>query len=246
MRRLTEPAVRSLLSGSALDPAEVFVADRRQPVLRHELLASADGARVPATVVDAVLGRLRRLPIRHQEVVEQLAVVPTAIGRPLVGALLTDPVPALADAEEHGLLTVRPEQVTFRHELTRRAIVDAMPVARRVELNRRVLAALEQLEAGAGQLVHHAAEAGEVDAVVRYAPLAAREATAAGAHREAVAHLARSLNHLDRYPVTEQVELLEAHAIECYNIGASDDAVRSQSVAVRAASKGYPTVARSD
>ena len=169
---------------------------------------------------------------------------PRSAGR-LLGALLTDPVPALADAEEHGLLTVRPEQVTFRHELTRRAIVDAMPGARRVELNRLVLAALEQLEAGAGQLVHHAAEAGEIDAVVRYAPLAAREATAAGAHRVAVAQLARSLNHLDRYPVTEQVELLEAHAIECYNIGASNDAVGSQSAAVELRRRG-PTNGRSD
>ena len=238
MRRLTEPAVRTLLSASTLDPAEVFALSAGNPYFVHELLASADGVRVPATVVDAVLGRLRRLPISHQETVEQLAVIPTPVGRRLLGALLTDPVPALADAEEHGLLTVRPEQVTFRHELTRRAIVDAMPGARRVELNRLVLAALEQLEAGAGQLVHHAAEAGEIDAVVRYAPLAAREATAAGAHRVAVAQLARSLNHLDRYPVTEQVELLEAHAIECYNIGASNDAVGSQSAAVELRRRG--------
>ncbi len=232
VHRLTEPGVRGMLLGSALDSAEVFSLTAGNPYFVSELVASAEGSRVPATVVDAVLSRLRRLPIRYQDVVEQLAVVPTAVGRPLLGALVIDPGPALTDAEEHGLLTIRPDQVTFRHELTRRAIVDAMPVARRVELNQRVLTALEQLEAGAGQLVHHAAEAGDVDAVVRYAPMAAREATTAGAHREAVAQLERSLDHLDRYPAVQQVELLEAHAIECYNTGAADAAVISQSAAV--------------
>ena len=45
MRRLTEPAVRSMLSGSTLDPAEVFAADRRQPVLRSR--AAGLGRRRP-------------------------------------------------------------------------------------------------------------------------------------------------------------------------------------------------------
>ena len=230
--RLTEPAVRNMLSGSDLDPVEVFTLTAGNPYFISELVASAEGASVPATVVDAVLGRLRRLPIRHQDAVEQLAVLPSSIDTQLVEVLLHYPASALAEAEEHGLLTVGPERVTFRHELTRRAIVDAMPGARRVELNRRALAALEQLDASAGQLVHHAAEAGAVGAVTRYAPLAARDARAAGAHREAAAQFARSLTHLDRYPREEQVELLESHAVECYTIGASEEAVRSQQAAV--------------
>jgi hypothetical protein len=37
----------------------------------------------------------------------------------------------------------------------------------------------------ASRLVHHASEAGDVDALVRYAPDAARDAATSGAHREA-------------------------------------------------------------
>jgi hypothetical protein len=107
-----------------LNVDEVFALSDGNPYFVSELVASAVGSSVPPTVVDAVLGRLRRLPPAHQEIIEQLAVVPSALDRQLVAAL------------ERGLLTVRPEQISFRHELTRRAIADALPVARRLELKR--------------------------------------------------------------------------------------------------------------
>jgi hypothetical protein len=123
---------------------EVFALSDGNPYFVSELVASAVGSSVPRTVVDAVLGRLRRLPPAHQDIVELLAVVPSALDRQLHNALVSDHA-AIAAAEQRGLLTVQPEQVSFRHELTRRAIVDALPVARRLELNARVLAALEDL-----------------------------------------------------------------------------------------------------
>ena len=45
----------------------------------------------------------------------------------------------LAAAEQRGLLTVSARRVTFRHELTRRAIAGAVPAARLIALNKRVL-----------------------------------------------------------------------------------------------------------
>jgi len=117
-------------------------------------------------VVDAVLGRLGRLAPTHQEAIEQLAVVPSALDRQLVDALVNDHS-AITAAEARGLLTVQPSRVSFRHELTRRAIADALPVAQRLELNARVLAAMEELGIyDASRLVHHASEAGDVDALV--------------------------------------------------------------------------------
>jgi hypothetical protein len=70
------------------------------------------------------------------------------------GARVTGSIPPIAVLTLiRGLLTVQPGQVSFRHELTRRAIVDALPVARRLELNARVLAVIEDLgvtDAGPG------------------------------------------------------------------------------------------------
>ena len=94
-------------------------------------------------------------------------MVPSVVERWLVDALVAGGLAALAAAEEHGLLTVSPASVAFRHELARRAIADSLPVARRVELNRRVLHALVGREdADLARIVHHAAQAGDADAIV--------------------------------------------------------------------------------
>jgi len=231
-QRLTEPAVRTLVAGSSLDADEIYALSDGNPYFVSELVASAVDSSVPPTVVDAVLGRLRRLAPAHQETVELLAVVPSALDRQLVDALASDRS-AIRAAEERGLLSVHPEQVLFRHELTRRAIVDALPVARRLELNARVLAALEDLGiSDAGRLVHHASEAGDVDALVRYAPVAARDAATSGAHREAAAHYALALAHEDRFTPAELADLFEECAVERYTIGAAADAVTAQRRAV--------------
>ena len=121
------------------------------------------------------------------------------------------------------------DRVSVRHELTRRAIADALPVARRLELNARVLAAMEGLGIyDAGRLVHHASEAGDVDALVRYAPIAARDAATSGAHREAAAHYTLALAHEDRFTPAELADLFEECAVERYTIGAAADAVTAQ------------------
>ena len=124
-RRLSEPAVSALVAGSRLNAEEVFALSDGNPYFVNELVASAVDSRVPATVVDAVLSRLRRLAPAHQDIVEALAMVPSAIDRQLADALASDHF-AIEAAEERGLLTVRPEQISFRHELTRRAIADAL------------------------------------------------------------------------------------------------------------------------
>ncbi|HJW59066.1 MAG TPA: LuxR family transcriptional regulator, partial [Actinomycetota bacterium] len=90
--------------------------------------------------------------------------------------------------------------MAFRHELTRRAVADSVPVARRVELNRRVLQALVgRGDADLSRIVHHAAQAGDTGAIVGYGPAAARDAAGAGAHREAVAHYRLVLGHRERF-----------------------------------------------
>ena len=233
LKRLSRDAVRRLSSAAGADPDHVFSVTSGNPFFVSEVLAADDGDTVPPTVVDAVLTRTRRLDRSARQHVEQLSVVPSAPERWLVDALVTGGIAALAAAEEHGVLTVSPERVSFRHELTRRAIADSLPAARRIELNRAVLASLiSHGEADLSRLVHHAREAGDVDAVVRFGPDAAREAARAGAHRESAAHYRLVLEHLYRFDSAEQPELLESYAVECYTLGAAQDAVDNQARAV--------------
>lgn len=84
----------------------------------------------------------------------------------------------------------------------------------------------------ASRLVHHASEAGDIDALVRYAPIAARDAATSGAHREAAAHYTLALEHEDRFTPAELADLFEECAVERYTIGAAADAAPAQRRAV--------------
>lgn len=233
LARLSEDAVRRLGEGSGVDAGHLFSLTAGNPFFVHAVLAAGEDEPVPSTIVDALMSRVRRLDLATRHTVEQLSVVPSALEPWLIEALVPDGVPGLAPAEEHGLLAVSPSTVSFRHELSRRAIADSLPAARRIELNRRVLAALLGSDApDLSRLVHHATEAGDVEAIARYAPAAAREAARAGAHREAAAHFRLVLARRGGFSRAEQAGLLEGYAVECYTLGAAQDAVDTQSEAV--------------
>lgn len=232
-KRLSPAAVGELTAGTGIDVGRVVALTEGNPYFVSEIVASADEVRVPPTVVDAVTGRLRRLDAATQEHVEQLAVVPSAVDTELLARLVSGGAGAVRAAEEGGLLVVQPDGVRFRHELTRRAVVDGLPASRRIELERRVLAIL--LATGgidSARIVHHALAAGDVEAVVEWAPRAARDAAASGAHRQARAHFRLAWDHAHRYPPAERADLLEEYAIESYTIGSALEAVVAESEAV--------------
>lgn len=232
-KRLSPAAVGELTAGTGIDVGRVVALTEGNPYFVSEIVASADEVRVPPTVVDAVTGRLRRLDAATQEHVEQLAVVPSAVDTELLARLVPGGAGAVRAAEEGGLLVVQPDGVRFRHELTRRAVVDGLPASRRIELERRVLAIL--LATGgidSARIVHHALAAGDVEAVVEWAPRAARDAAASGAHRQARAHFRLAWDHAHRYPPAERADLLEEYAIESYTIGSALEAVVAESEAV--------------
>ena len=233
LRRLSAGAVHQLSAGSAVNGADLYQLTAGNPFFVHELLVSARGEPVPPSIADAVLARVRRLDPVTQDVLEQLAVVPAALEPWLTGALVAglapDSTAVLAAAEQRGLLTVSARRVTFRHELTRRAIAGAVPAARLIALNQRVLDVLTARPGtDVAQIVHHAAQAGDAGAIVAYGPAAARDAARAGAHREAAAHYRLVLEHAGRFPAAERAALLEEYGIECYTLGAADTAVQAQ------------------
>ncbi|WP_306319517.1 MULTISPECIES: AAA family ATPase [unclassified Streptomyces] len=230
---LSRGAVGGLCAKAGLDPAQVYAVTSGNPFFVSEVLAAGGTGAVPPTVVDAVLARLRRLDDTSRDALEQLAVVPSAVERPLVDDLLPGGCAALAAAEQVGLLEVAPDRVAFRHEIIRRAVADSLPAARRITLDRAVLAALVAApDADRSRIVHHAAAAGDLDAVARYGPRAARDAARAGAHREAAAHLRLVLRQRARYSPAELADLLERFAIESYTIGDSTAAVAAERDAV--------------
>jgi DNA-binding CsgD family transcriptional regulator/tetratricopeptide (TPR) repeat protein len=225
--------VRELSAGAAVDAQQVYDQTAGNPFFVAEILATPADGRVPGTVVDAVMARFARLPPIVRGAVEQLAIMPFTVDWWLVEALVTGGVAALAPAERRGLLAVSPDRVAFRHELTRRAIADSSPLARRAACHRRVLAALVARDGSElSRIVHHAAEAGDHNAVAMYAPEAGREATRAGAHQQAAAYFRLAVGQRDRYPPADLADILEEYAAECSTIGAANEALEAQREAV--------------
>jgi DNA-binding CsgD family transcriptional regulator len=90
-----------------------------------------------------------------------------------------------------------------------------IPHASAQDLHGRILRTLIEHNADVSQLVHHALHAQDVKALLEYAPRAAQQAACAGAHREAVAHLATALRFVDSLSAPERAQLFELHATEC-------------------------------
>ena len=154
---LSRTAVQRLAASTGADAGAVHRVTGGNPFFVTEVLASPADA-VPATVVEAVLARVRRLGPACREALEQLSVVPSRIRFELAGELLGDRIDTLAEAELAGVLEVSAHHLGFRHELARRAIERSLPALARRRLNARVLHALQQ---------RAAARPGEPDALRR-------------------------------------------------------------------------------
>ncbi|HEY6592685.1 MAG TPA: hypothetical protein VI011_01060 [Asanoa sp.] len=201
------------------EPAETYALTGGNPLLVTELLAAA-GPGVPANVRDVVLARLAALPPPAREIARLVAVMPRSAEAAVLGGL-EEPVDACLAA---GLLVSRADAVSYRHELLRRAVEDALSPAARAALHRRVLALLTGLDGtDPARLAHHALHAGDADAVLRHGTRAAARAAAHGAHREAVAHYRAVRPYVGRLTGPERADLLEAYAVQAYLANDADE-----------------------
>ena len=229
-----------LAAGSGWDPQRLHALTGGNPFYVTEALAQP-GSGVPVSVSDAVLARVARLDDDARAAVEQLSVVPTIVGFDLAHTLLGDRLDALAEAEERGIVTSRADGLTFRHELARQAVEQSLAPLRRRTLHRAVVAALHvEAAPDLARLVHHAAAADDGATVSRYAPLAGREAAAAGSHRQALAHFSAALRHGHRLADADLARLVDEHAWELYNAGRFTEALHGGERAVRLRRRSCP------
>ena len=211
---LSAAAVAEMAKNSGWNSVQLHQITGGNPFFVSEALASP-GERVPETVRDAVLARLMRCSPAARELAELVSISPGKSERWLITAMVGSNGAAIDEGVSRGLLSVHGDAVSFRHELARLAVYSTLPQERAHEMHDRVLQALEQHNADLTQLVHHAALAENATAVLKYAPLAAKEAARLGAHRQAAAHLSLALHYCDGLPELLQAEYFERHAKEC-------------------------------
>jgi predicted ATPase/DNA-binding CsgD family transcriptional regulator len=232
---LSVNAVTELATGQAVDPVALHHQTNGNPFFVTEILAN-EGDSIPTTVRDAVLARAARLSLSARAVLEAAAV----IGARIEPWLLADVIGAEAAAAEEclavGVLQTQGNSLTFRHDLARQVILDATSPSQKLVLHRLVLAALQTspiTRNDLSRLAHHAAEANDEKAVLQYTPAAARQAVAANAHRQAMAHYQQALRFAGGLPDQERALLLEAYATECATVAVLESAISAAQKAIR-------------
>ncbi len=105
--------------------------------------------------------------------------------------------------------------LSFRHEIARHAVYEALPPERRRTGHAAIFRALSAAGAEPARCVHHAEAAGLVAEVAALAPRAAHQAAATGSHREAARLLGLALRCSPPLAAAERAQLLEARAHEC-------------------------------
>jgi DNA-binding CsgD family transcriptional regulator/tetratricopeptide (TPR) repeat protein len=226
---LSPAAVAKLAEPHGVDGDELYAKTEGNPFFVTEALAAGEDE-IPQTVRDAVLARVARLSPAGRTLLEAVAVVPPQAELWLLEALAPDVVDRLDECLASGMLTYEPGGVAFRHELARLSVEESLPPDQKAGLHRKALGALASPSSGApdiARLAHHAEAAGDVEAVLKYAPAAAERAAALGAHREAAAHYARALRFAEAVSPAERAQLLDRRAHECFLTDQNVEAVEA-------------------
>ena len=217
---LTQEGVNALGASSGHIDDDIHKITGGNPFFVTEVLACREDLHdsVPASVKDAVGSRLNRLATMEREFLETISVIPGSVPRHILQPLFGENGETLAMAcvGRNLLMQDVNRSLRFRHELARLATLSRISASGQKTIHTRILAALLATgsEPPLDQLVHHAAGALDAKKVLRYGPLAAKKATAVGAHREAAAHLATALKFIDEAQPEQAARLYEDWAYE--------------------------------
>lgn len=220
LNRLSPQAVTSMIKDNPFDVDEILALTGGNPLFITEVLASGIDA-VPLSVRDSVLARASKLSTQARRILDLVSVIPGEAERPLIARVAEPTDMQLAEATRQGLLLVTDDSLSFPHDLQRRAIESSLTPSDRRSLNQQVLDALGA-SAEPARLVHHAREADNSDAIIVFAPQAARAAIAIESTTEAAAHFRTLEPYLDRMEISERAAVLHDWGREEYYLNNSD------------------------
>ena len=214
---LSENAVRTLVGDQNVDAAVLHRQTGGNPFYVTEALANS-GSGIPPTIRDAVLARTAQLSVSGYAVLEAAAIIGQRVEPWLLAAVAGAEAPAAEECMAVGMLRAQNDELVFRHELARQTVLESLSPPRRQVLHQLVLDSMKSsplLRKNLARLAHHAEAAGDRQEILAYAPAAARQASAASAHRGAATLYRLALNHAEDLPFETQAELWSEYAIEC-------------------------------
>jgi DNA-binding CsgD family transcriptional regulator len=215
---LSLEAVTGLAEEKGFDGRELHRVSGGNPFYVCEILADYSEG-VPVNVRDGILSVYNRSTEKSREIWDLLCVVPGKFKVKYLKEFKPDYLAAIDNCLRGQILIIRDDEIFFKHELFRRAIEHGLSPIKRMILNKAILDLFlrcfeenQEIE----KIVHHAKNANDYDAVVKYAPIAAKQAASVGAHAQAEKLLLTAIEFYQGDSTDTLIPLYQAYAYECY------------------------------
>jgi|KBSSwiS6_1023812.scaffolds.fasta_scaffold00788_2 DNA-binding CsgD family transcriptional regulator len=215
---LSKAAVEELALEKGYKGEDVYSISGGNPFYVNEILASYSIG-IPDNIKDSILSSYDRLDARTKHVWQILSILPTGCEVKYLERLEPQYAAAIHSGIELGILIPKNGLLSFKHELFRRAVESSLSPLVRMELNQRILDLFtenfeqdNQLE----RIIHHAKNSNQNDLVVKYAPLAAKQAAGLGAHIEASKLYLSAIEYYQGNDKDTLIRFYDSYAYECY------------------------------
>ena len=195
----------------------MFTGSRRVSFYVTEILAHYSPG-IPENIRDSILSVFYAQPERVRNLWEMISTLSGKIDIRLLELIIPHLYTEIDQCLKSGILLMEEHHLTFKHELYRKTIEEALTAYKRIQLNARVLNVLLSNTDGERDLaiiVHHAKNAHNKPVVAEFAPIAARDAAMHGAHCEAAKLFMTAIQYSDSKE-KEVAGLYEQYAYECY------------------------------
>ncbi len=226
---LSKESIDELMNQSGIYIDGLYELTGGNPFFVNEILNNKK-KELPQSIREAVLSRTSRLDQSANEFLKTISVIPTKIELEFIRRLIPD-IDELADhCIENGILMIENNLISFKHELTRLAILDSIPYLKTIQLHQKVLDCIlegENLNPYLALIVHHANHAKNKGILIEYAPLAAKQASRFSSHREASLHFLVAIENSDGLSVEEKLDLYDGRYYECYLSGQIEESKKA-------------------
>ncbi len=215
---LSKNAVEAMAAEKGYKGKDVYSISGGNPFYVNEILASYSTG-VPDNIKDSILSVYSRQNEKTKQVWQILSVIPSGLAVKYLEKLEPYYSEAIHDSLDTKILIMNGELISFKHELYRRTIETSLSPLIRRDINKRMLdmlVAKDEQPKEIERIIHHAKNASENEIVVRYAPLAAKQAAEVGAHIEAARLYLTAIEYYQGKDTNILIRFYESYAYECY------------------------------
>jgi len=235
LQPLSRHAVEKMAEERGYKGEDVFSISGGNPFYVTEILASYSPG-VPDNIKDSILSVYHRQEKGTKNAWEICSVIPEGLEINRFGKIKSSWDEGMDHCFALQIIIIKKNRVVFKHELYRRTIEGSLSPFKRIALNKKMLELfLDSFEAEGEieRIVHYAKNANENKLVVKYAPIAARQAACVGAHIEASKLFLTAIEYSDGNDEDQMVEFYESYAYECYLTNQTKDAIIYQGKALK-------------